>query len=114
VRWNRISEDVGGGGIGAKDGGGGGMGVEDGRGGGEGRGEDKGGRRNEDGMVWMTLPLDTCEDIKGTIGVCFTPFSFSIEVLNLVPYIMQKFELLFINKRMNWLYILFNTMINIF
>jgi hypothetical protein len=101
VRWNRISEDVGGGGIGAEDGGGGGMGVkggrggeigvEDGRGGGEGGGEDKGGRRNEFGMVKMTLPLDTGEDTRGTIGVCFTPFSFSIEALNLVPYIMQKY-----------------------
>lgn len=82
------AKDAWGGGIWAKDGGGGGIGVEDGR------GEDRGGRINEDGIVWMTLPFETCEDTKGTIGVCFTPFSFSIETLDLVHYIMQKYWIL--------------------
>jgi hypothetical protein len=68
-------EDVRGGGIGIEDVGGSGIGVEngggnvDGGGGGEGGGEDGGGRGHEDGMVQMTLPLGTCEDIRGTIGV---------------------------------------------
>jgi hypothetical protein len=77
--------------MGVEDGRGGEIGVEDGRGGGEGGSEDKGGRRNENGVVRMTLPLETCEDTWGTIRVCFTPFNFSIGALNLVPYIMQKY-----------------------
>jgi hypothetical protein len=56
-------------------GGEGGIELEDG-GGVNGGGEDRRGIRNENvGMVRITFPLGTCEEV-GVIGVCFVPLGF--------------------------------------
>ncbi len=81
----------GGGGIGFEDGGGGGIGAKDGGGNADGGGgEDGVGRWHEDEMIWMTFPLGTCQDTRGTIGVCFIPLGFLVETPYLAPYTMQK------------------------
>jgi hypothetical protein len=48
------------------------------------------GRWHEDEMIWMTFPLGTCQDTRGTIGVCFIPLGFLVETPYLAPYTMQK------------------------